>query len=101
MKNTIYVSSASWWEISIKYSLGKLKLENATPEDLWRAALDMEFITLPISGLESNSFYKLELTNKDPFDRMLIWQSIKNNLPIVSKDNRFQAYEKFGLQLIW
>lgn len=32
--NTIYVSSVPFWEISIKYALGKLILKNCTPEQL-------------------------------------------------------------------
>jgi PIN domain nuclease of toxin-antitoxin system len=100
-ESNIYVSATSWWEISIKYSSGKLKLENGTPEDLWKATIGMQFIMLPITGIEASSFYKLDITNKDPFDRMLVWQAIKNDLPLISKDGRLQSYEKFGLQLIW
>jgi len=97
----VFTSVASWWEISIKYSIGKLKLDNGTPEDLWRAAQGLKFIPLPINGEEASSFYKLDLENRDPFDRMLVWQAIKNNLPLVSKDGRLTNYTKNGLQLIW
>jgi PIN domain nuclease of toxin-antitoxin system len=101
IQSHIYVSTVSWWEISIKYSLGKLVLENGKPENLWKAALALNYRLLPVSGEEATSFYKLELLHKDPFDRMIVWQAIKNNSPLVSKDARLASYEKSGLQLIW
>lgn len=100
-QHDVYTSAASWWEISIKYSIGKLKLGNKTPDDLWAASQAMNFASLPIQARETNSFYKLELLTKDPFDRILVWQAIKNDLPLVSKDRRLAGYERYGLQLIW
>ena len=37
----------------------------------------------------------------DPFGRMLIQQSIRNNLVLISKDEKFKQYEENGLQLMW
>lgn len=98
---TIYVSAATWWEISIKYAIGKLNLGDKTPEDLWKASELLQFTILPILGTEAYTSYKLDLTNRDPFDRMLVWQAIKNDLVLISKDGHLKQYEKNGLQLIW
>jgi PIN domain nuclease of toxin-antitoxin system len=46
------------------------------------------------------SFHRLERL-QDPFDRMIIWQSISNGMTLLSKGDRMVEYEKFGLQLIW
>ena len=37
----------------------------------------------------------------DPFDRMLIQQAIRNDLVLISKDEKFPQYEENGLQLLW
>ncbi|MBX2915467.1 MAG: type II toxin-antitoxin system VapC family toxin [Cyclobacteriaceae bacterium] len=100
-KENIYVSAASWWEISIKFKLGKLKLGDKTPEDFLQASQELEFKDLPLSEVETSSFHKLELLTKDPFDRMLVWQAIQHNLILISKDNRLSVYEKLGLKLLW
>lgn len=97
----VLISVVSWWEISIKFALGKIELDNGEPEDLWNAAQKMNFGLLPVSANEAFSFHRLEIIHRDPFDRMLIWQAIKNDLPLVSKDNRLNVYVKYGLQLIW
>lgn len=98
---TVYVSAVSWWEISIKYAIGKLKLGNKTPHDLWQASEHLQFGTLPIQGSEAYTAHQLDLLTRDPFDRMLVWQAIQNNLVLISKDSRLKYYEKNGLQLIW
>jgi PIN domain nuclease of toxin-antitoxin system len=101
-ENNIYVSSATFWEISLKFSLGKLELENYTPEKLPALAKKMGFITLAIEPEEAASFYCLPKTaHKDPFDRMLIWQAISKNLVLLSKDSQFEHYSQYGLKTLW
>ncbi len=102
-KNNIYVSSVTFWEISLKFALGKLELETYTPEQLPALAKKpMGFITLPIEPEEVASFYRLpKMAHKDPFDRMLIWQAISRNLVLLSKDERFEQYNEYGLKLFW
>ena len=95
------MSTISLWEISIKYALGKLQLEGFSPEDIWKEAEKVGYKLLPFSANEAIGFYKLERLHKDVFDRMLIWQAIKNNMILVSKDSKMQQYEKFGLDLTW
>jgi PIN domain nuclease of toxin-antitoxin system len=97
----IYVSSISLWEISIKYGLGKLELDNTNPEQLLVAARSIDIKEITITADEAVSFYTLKLLHKDPFDRMLVWQCLKNNFTLLSKDERIQEYKAFGLNLIW
>ena len=101
IESTVFVSISSWWEVSLKFAIGKLELGNGTPEDLWKAAEKMNYELLPLSGQDASSFYRLAKLHKDPFDRMIVWQAIRNNLPLLSKDNRLSAYEEYGLQLLW
>lgn len=102
LDNVIYISSITFWEISLKFSTGKLDLENCTPEQLVSIAEQLNFIMLLLSPDESASFYRLpKLEHKAPFDRMLIWQSITNNLTLISKDSKFERYNQYGLKTVW
>jgi len=37
---------------------------------------------------------------KDPFDRMIIWQAIRENMVLISKDSEMSSYEKYGLNIL-
>ena len=101
-KNEIFISAVSLWEISIKVRINKLDLDNIEPEELISLAEKMEFQLIGLSPEEAVTYYKLkEETHKDPFDRMLIWQSISRNIPIISKDTEFNKFIPHGLNLIW
>ena len=97
----VLVSVVSWWELSIKFGLGKIELGKGTPEDLLKTTQEMNYVSLPLSESEVCSFHRLARIHKDPFDRMLVWQAIKNDIPLVSGDNRLSPYTSYGLQLIW
>ncbi len=100
--NTIYVSSVSFWEIAIKFSLKKIILVGLVPEELPDYAIQVGFKIIPLLPNESASICRLSSTlHKDPFDRMLIWQSIKQNLTLISKDKSMHLYNNFGLKLVW
>jgi PIN domain nuclease of toxin-antitoxin system len=90
--NTIYLSIASLWEMSIKYNLGKLKFESSYQE-----FVELEIIQSCINLLhiKVNHLYvhsHLPLYHKDPFDRLIIAQSIAENIPLISVDSIFSQY---------
>ncbi len=100
-ENTIYVSVINFWEISLKFSLGNLALKNTTPEKLIDICKMMKLVSIPLSENNAATFYKIsEFFHKDPFDRMLIWQSIENNLTFVSNDKNVKKYTAIGLKVI-
>jgi PIN domain nuclease of toxin-antitoxin system len=102
IENTIFVSLISFWEISLKYNLGKIELKNILPDDLPLKVEEAGFEILPLSPLEVSTFYKLpKFEHKDPFDRLIIWQSIHNKLTLVTKEINFEDYKDFGLRVIW
>jgi PIN domain nuclease of toxin-antitoxin system len=39
--------------------------------------------------------------HRDPFDRVLIWQAISLDIPIISKDEKFEQYTSDGLEVVW
>jgi len=101
-ENSVWVSVISFWEISLKFSIGKLKLKATSPEQFPALAKKMGFSILELSDLVSSSFHQLpRLKHKDPFDRMLIWQAIQENSGFVSKDKEIKKYERLGLKLFW
>jgi PIN domain nuclease of toxin-antitoxin system len=101
-ENTIYVSLVSFWEIALKYSIGKLALSGIYPEELPGCAEKAGFEILGLTPSEVSSFYRLpRLKHKDPFDRLIIWQCITNNLCIISRDAALAEYREHGLQIAW
>ena len=101
-ENEISVSSISFWEISLKYSLGKLELEGLTPEELPELALKTRLEIIALTAKESASFHHLpRFHHKDPFDRMLVWQAIKRNYHLISIDQDLDCYSEYGLRRFW
>jgi PIN domain nuclease of toxin-antitoxin system len=99
----IYISMVSIWELSLKYSIGKLELKGTDPDAMLAAALDVGILELSLTLNDCASYHLLPTkeNHRDPFDRMLIWQAISHKLPILSKDISFQQYRQDGLALIW
>jgi len=101
-QNTIYVSSISFWEISLKYSLSKLDLDDLKPDDLIELAQKMDIKIIDINTRDMASYFNLNkiAEHKDPFDRLLVWYCIRNGYSLVSCDSKFGEYAKFGLKLL-
>ena len=87
-----FVSIISLWEISIKISLGKLEM--LTPfSNLSQLINENGFVILPISFEDILLLTNLPFHHRDPFDRMLVVQSINNNLKILSRDVILDNYQ--------
>jgi PIN domain nuclease of toxin-antitoxin system len=90
--NTLFLSAASAWEIVLKQQIGKLKLPQPAgkyiPSQLAMNRID----TLPISLSHTLRLADLPLHHRDPFDRILIAQSIVERMPIVTADPLFAHY---------
>jgi len=101
-KNRIYLANIAFWEISLKFNLGKLQLNGLTPQELPKLADSMGLDVLEIDKNTMASFYKLpKVSNhKDPFDRIIIWESINKNLTLISYDRKFSEYQEFGLKIL-
>lgn len=98
----VFISSVSFWEISLKYRLGKLKLTGVTPEELPILAQESGFDFLPITPSEAAGYHLLDAEwHRDPFDRMLICQAITHGLTLLSKDKTIAQYRSAGLRLLW
>jgi PIN domain nuclease of toxin-antitoxin system len=101
--NRAAVSAVSFWEISMKFALGKFSISGIDIADLPAAAKQTGFDVISLNENEAASIHKLPYMNnhRDPFDRMLIWQAIINKYTLISKDRSFTAYKEFGLKIFW
>ena len=89
--DNLVVSMVSFWEITIKASLGKLTIcENIA--DVIDNALSKGFKILPIEREHLIALSTLDFIHRDPFDRIIIAQAMAENMPIVSSDDVFQQY---------
>lgn len=101
-ENRVWVSAVSFWEISIKSSLGKLVMTNLTPEEIPAKAQETGYELLPLTPEDAATFNTLpRIEHKDPFDRMLVWQAIRGGHHLVSRDRTLKAYKVQGLQIVW
>ena len=95
--NTLRLSIASLWEISIKLGLGKLSLQNSFSE-LEEVLQQLKIEVLPITFSDTECYLNLPLHHRDPFDRILVAQAINHSLVLISCDVAFDAYD---LQRVW
>lgn len=101
-ENTKMVSTVTFWEIALKYQLGKLNLMGISPDQLPEIAKKSGFEILNLDADTAASFYKLpKIKDKDPFDRMLAWQAITKDCFLLTKDSDFTGYNKYGLKTVW
>ncbi|MGB6084136.1 type II toxin-antitoxin system VapC family toxin [Moheibacter sp.] len=96
-ENQCFISIASYWEIGIKTSIGRLEL-NADLESIFKIIENSGFDALPITQQHILKNSTLNFHHQDPFDRILIAQALSEDLTIISKDNLFKKYE---VSLIW
>jgi PIN domain nuclease of toxin-antitoxin system len=89
LANTVYVSAVSVAEIAIKASLGKLAVTFDPNEEIRAAG----FESLHFTGRDAIRLQTLPFHHRDPFDRMLISQSLETRIPIATQDPAFRLYD--------
>ena len=94
----IYLSTVSCWEMAVKYSLGRLELP-ANPAEIipgWRE--NHGILSLPLE--EDAAVYepRLPKLHQDPFDRMLICQSIVHGMALLTPDKEIT---KYAVHTLW
>ena len=89
LANTIYVSSISIAEIMIKSSLHKLNISFDPIELVENSGFEF----LDFRAKDALLLKEMPFHHKDPFDRMLIAQSIANKYRIMSDDSKFKLYD--------
>ncbi|MFQ5381919.1 MAG: type II toxin-antitoxin system VapC family toxin [Dehalococcoidia bacterium] len=96
--NDVRVSSASAWEISTKYRLGRLDSAAPLVRDMagWMARAGFAELAITIAHAQKAGSWPQP--HRDPFDRMLAAQSVIEDIPIVGRD---RALLQFGVVPLW
>ncbi|MEQ8715622.1 MAG: type II toxin-antitoxin system VapC family toxin [Cyclobacteriaceae bacterium] len=87
--NQLYLSSISCFEIQQKRYVGKLS-RDPRYQDLFESG---DLIELPFKSSHAERTFQLPLIHRDPFDRMLIAQSMVEGIPLVTADKTIQQYD--------
>jgi PIN domain nuclease of toxin-antitoxin system len=96
--NELLLSVASVWEMQIKIQLGKLKLSLPLKELVKNQQETNDIRVSPVALTHVLALDALPFHHKDPFDRLLIAQSIEEDLTLVTADSQFSAYSVKLLQ---
>jgi PIN domain nuclease of toxin-antitoxin system len=94
----LWLSVASIWEILIKVQIGKLPLPAPVGPYVMRKMADNRIEVLPVSLNHVLRIESLPIRHNDPFDRVLIAQSLEEKLPLVTSDRVFAEYP---VEVIW
>jgi PIN domain nuclease of toxin-antitoxin system len=94
--DAVFVSSASIWEATIKYQLGKLKV---APERLVDAVAGSGFLELPIRLRHAAAVARLPPIHRDPFDRLLLAQAISEPLHFLTTNDQLTQYSELVRQI--
>lgn len=95
----VYLSLASIWELAIKSSLDRgLDLPRPFHQFVDEELKADRFQVLNISVAHLKLVASLPHIHRDPFDRLLIAQSLVEALPIITSDRAFDSYD---VQRVW
>ncbi len=94
----VWISVASLWEIITKVQIGKLALPAPVGDYLSAKLKANGILILPITFDHVKRVEGLPLHHRDPFDRILIAQSLEEKLPIITSDPLFARYL---VEVIW
>lgn len=100
-KNEIFVSSISLWEISLKYKKGKLKLKGIFPKEIsgWLEKINVK--TIALSSELALGYCDFETDHKDPFDNMLMYTAVQENLVLMTADKKILETKTTDLVTLW
>ena len=86
--NEIFLSAMSIAELMIKHSIGKIHIDFNRIEMAEKTGIEIA----NFSGADAMLLGRLPLYHRDPFDRMIIAQSLVNRMPVMSDDPKFLKY---------
>lgn len=100
-RNQLFVSAAGLWELAIKAANGKLPeyavFIAAGAQGVRDALRESEFQILPVELEYSLTAASLPQHHRDPFDRLMIAQSLLDGLTIITSDRVFALYPGVNL----
>lgn len=97
-RNECLVSIATAWEMAIKVSLGRLRIDGALDRFLPEQIAANGFRPLPIDLKHAARVATLPFHHRDPFDRLLVAQALEEELAVVTAD---PVFAKYGVKQVW
>jgi PIN domain nuclease of toxin-antitoxin system len=97
LDNEIFLSVVSIWECAIKYQIGKLDFPSSPETYLPMERRKHLIKTLTVDENSITPLVKLPLLHKDPFDRLIMAQSLQHDLIIMTEDKLILAYPNIQL----
>ncbi len=97
-RNEVFLSSASAWEVAIKYGLGRLRLPAPPSRYVPERLYSNQISGLPIGFDHVLHAGELPPHHRDPFDRLLIAQARIEDLALVTAD---EAIKEYDVPMIW
>ena len=97
-ENEIVLSMASLWEIAIKLSIGKLKIELPFLDLSIHAQAAHGVELLQIAPRHLDLVSRLHLHHRDPFDRLLVAQCHVEEIALISRD---ETFDRYGVDRLW
>jgi PIN domain nuclease of toxin-antitoxin system len=94
----LWLSVASIWEILIKVANGKIPLPKPVSPYLMKRLAENRIELLPITLDHILKIESLPTHHRDPFDRILIAQSLEEGWPIITSD---PVFKKYPIRVIW
>ena len=90
----IYVSAATFWEMAIKVSLGKLHVDL---DEIRECCLESGFVELPITPEHAIAIKDLEHHHKDPFDRLIVATAKSEPMRLLTADPQVAQYTSLAI----
>jgi PIN domain nuclease of toxin-antitoxin system len=90
--NDVFLSAASAWEIAQKYALGKLKLPEPPDQFVPSRREARAIASLAVDEESAMHASRLPFLHRDPFDRLLVAQSIIHGMAIATPDPLVRQY---------
>ena len=91
-RNQVFLSAASFWEISIKNSLGKLPLPQPPAQFIPSQREKHLIAALALDETAVAQLDNLPALHRDPFDRVLVCQALAHGLTLASSDPLVRQY---------
>jgi len=92
--NEVFYSAASIWEVAVKSTLRRSDFK-AHPTALVRALVDSGFSELPVTAAHAARVAGLPAVHRDPFDRLLVAQSLAEPMTLLTNDAVLLGYGPF------
>jgi PIN domain nuclease of toxin-antitoxin system len=91
-ENDVWLSAVSFWEILVKHRIGRLPLPEPPSSYIPKQRKRHGISSLALREKAMTYLPKLPAVHKDPFDRMLVCQSLEHGLIVVTSDPAVRAY---------